>query len=169
MHCNVKPFIWLTFIRAHIHVSIHLNIHLKKHSLWLDLWLSDNSVVSWWKCSLNLLRSSVACQRPFSPAPLSLWASGIINVVAFSWILTSLSPALPHSLIGAIGLGLRPDREAEKEKKWASMLLHLWMGLGFGLQLAKFESGLDVADLPRSAENFLDGKRRLRDRRKCVF
>jgi len=37
--------------------------------------------------------------------------------VAFSWILTSLSAGLPHSLIGVIGLGLRPDREeAGKEE-----------------------------------------------------
>lgn len=42
---------------------------------------------------------------------------GIINEVDFSWILTSLSASLPHSLIEAIGLGLRPDRgEAEKEE-----------------------------------------------------
>lgn len=42
---------------------------------------------------------------------------GIVNEVAFSWILTSLSAGLPHSLIGAIGLGLRPDRgEAEEEE-----------------------------------------------------
>lgn len=42
---------------------------------------------------------------------------GIINEVAFSWILTSLSAGLPHSLIGAIGLGLTPDTgEAEKEE-----------------------------------------------------
>lgn len=41
--------------------------------------------------------------------------AGIVNEVAFSWILTSLSAGLPHTLIGAIGLGLRPDRgEAEK-------------------------------------------------------
>lgn len=43
---------------------------------------------------------------------------GIINEVAFSWILTSLSAGLPHSVIGAIGLGLRPEiGEAEKGRK----------------------------------------------------
>lgn len=169
MYCTVKPFIWLTFIRAHIHVSIHLNIDLKMHSLWLDLWLSDHFVVAWWKRSSNLPRSSVACQRPFSPAPLSLWASGIINVVAFSWILTSLSPALPRSLIGAIGLGLRPDREAEKEEnEWACSFTSGWVwALAFSLQSLRLgrlqQISLEVQN------NFLDGKWRLTDRRPCVF
>lgn len=40
---------------------------------------------------------------------------GIVNEVAFSWILTVLSAGLPHSLIGAIGLGFRPDRAAAEE------------------------------------------------------
>lgn len=56
---------------------------------------------------------------------LSKWGS---LMVAFSWILTTLSPGLPHSLTGAIGLGLRPDREAEKKRNGVSRSLHLTMG-----------------------------------------
>lgn len=77
--------------------------------------------------------SFAASDRKWSPNPFQLsrrpvWGHslrplpprecvGITNVVAFSWILTSLSPGLPRSLIGAIGLGLGPDRGAEKGRK----------------------------------------------------
>lgn len=84
-------------------------------------------------------------EATFSGLSLSLSEQvGIINVVAFSWILTSLSPGLPHSLIGAIGLGWRPDREAENEgNEWACSFTLGWVWLW--LPACKFESGWDAA------------------------
>ena len=67
---------------------------------------------------------------------------GIINEVAFSWILTSLSAGLPHALIGAIGLGLRPDRGRLKRNKMSEHVPSPQGGFGFGPQLAMFEPGL---------------------------
>lgn len=66
---------------------------------------------------------SVACLRPLL-CPLRLSEQvGIINEVAFSWILTGLSAGLPRSLMGVIGL--KDPTEGNTPKENRGMFSHL--------------------------------------------
>lgn len=95
--------------------------------------------------------------------PLNLFEqAGIINEVAFSWILTSLSAGLPHSLIGVIGLGLGPDKEeGGKGGKWARIFPCLKLDSVFSLKAATLEA--------KTAEDFLLQKQMLSQKRKHEF
>lgn len=94
------------------------------------------------------------CVRPVRGHPL--WPlhlseqAGIINEVAFSWILTSLSAGLPHSLIGAIGLGLGPDRAEAEWKKMSELVPSAQEGFLFFPRSSKVSAHVFFS---KSAEN----------------